>query len=522
MSTQQLIPVKDRYAYLWLAIGFALSFFATGRWVLVPAVWVAGIFLMRFMRTQRVWRGFLLVAAASIVTTVVAWQDMMVPLPMPIRIVTLVMIGVTVALLYLVDRVLVARWQDPDGRYPFVATLIYPAAVTAVEFLGVGGNPMGTFGATAYTQYGNLPLMQLVSLTGLWGITFLIAWLPPVVNWAWEQEFKWPQVRLGVLSYGGVLALVFLYGGARLGLAPTPTETVQVTGLTTVSVDMRQLNQLDKDERRAQLQANYDAYLEATRRAARDGSQLIVWAELSGVHMPGEREALLADVQELARQENAYVAINTLGGATSNMMVSPDAQREAENKLWIIDPEGNVVLEQLKFGGWQFEVWSIPGDGLFHVAETSIGALAGGICWDLDFPSAVLQAGRDGADILLGPSHDGPFRVMGKEELHNEMAVFRAIENGASLVRPADHALSSISDPYGRILAEMPYDPAGNMVMTADVPTQGVTTVYSRIGDAFAYATIVGFLILAITAIVAGRRQAAPEQGNNGSSVSTT
>lgn len=473
MSTQQLIPVKDRYAYLWLAIGFALSFFATGRWVLVPAVWVAGIFLMRFMRTQRVWRGFLLVAAASIVTTVVAWQDMMVPLPMPIRIVTLVMIGVTVALLYLVDRVLVARWQDPDGRYPFVATLIYPAAVTAVEFLGVGGNPMGTFGATAYTQYGNLPLMQLVSLTGLWGITFLIAWLPPVVNWAWEQEFKWPQVRLGVLSYGGVLVLVFLYGGARLAMAPAPAETVQVTGLTTVSVDMRQLNQLDEDERRAQLQANYDAYLEATRRAARDGSQLVVWAELSGAYIFGERPALLARVQEVAQQEGVYVAINTLG-------LKDDAYREVENKLWIIDPNGDVVLEQLKFGGWQFEVWSIPGDGLFHV------------------------------------------RVMGKEELHNEMAIFRAIENGASLVRPADHALSSISDPYGRILAEMPYDPAGNMVMTADVPTQGVTTLYSRIGDAFVYATIVGFLILAITAIVAGRRQAAPEQSNNGSSVSTT
>jgi apolipoprotein N-acyltransferase len=441
----------------------------------------------------------LLLAAVSIITTVVAWQDMMAPLPMPVRIVTLVMIGVTVALLYLVDRILIARWQGADGRYPFVATLIYPAAVTAVQFLGVGGNPMGSFGATAYTQYGNLPLMQLVSLTGLWGIAFLIAWLAPVVNWAWERNFNWPQVRLGVLSYGGVLVLVFLYGAVRPALAPTPAETVQVTGLTTVSVDMRRLNQLDEEERRAQLQANQDAYLEATRRAARDGAQLIVWAELSGIYIAGERAALMARVREVAQQEGVYLAVNTMG-------LKDDAYREVENKLWIIDPQGNVVLEQLKFGGSEFEVWSIPGDGIMQLAETPFGTVAGGICWDLDFPSIVLQAGRNGADILLGPSWDGPFRDMGKEELHNEMAVFRAIENGASLIRPADHALSSITDPYGRILTELPYDPAGNMVITAAVPTQGVTTLYSRIGDAFAYATIVGFLILAVTAVVAGRR----------------
>jgi apolipoprotein N-acyltransferase len=513
MSAYPIFPIKDRYAYFWLAIGFALSFFATGRWVLAPVVWVASIFLMRFMRTQRVLPGFLFIAAASIIATVVTWQDLMVPLPMPIRIVTLVMIGVTVSLFYLADRVLVARWQGADGRYPFAATLIFPSVMTAVEFLGVGGNPMGTFGATAYTQYGNLPLMQLVSLTGLWGLTFLIGWLAPVANWAWERNLRWPEVRLGVFAYGGVLALVLLYGSARLALAPTPGETVQVTALTTVSVDMRQFNQLSEEERRAQLQATYDAYLEATRRAARDGSRLVAWAELSGVHMSGEREALLADVKAVARQENVYVAINTMGGATPDMATGPDVYREVENKLWIIDPAGNVLLEQMKFGGNEFEVWSIPGDGILHLVETPFGTVAGGICWDLDFPSAILQAGRNGADILLGPSHDRPFWEMGKERLHAEMAVFRAIENGASLVRPADYALSNIADPYGRVLAEQAYDPAGNMVITAAVPTRGVTTLYSRVGDAFAYSAILLFLVLAAAAVRAGRRQATVGSG---------
>lgn len=71
MVTQQSIPVEDRRAYLWLAIGFAVSFLATGEWVVAPAVWLPGIFLMRFMRTHRVLPGFLLVAAASVVSPVV-------------------------------------------------------------------------------------------------------------------------------------------------------------------------------------------------------------------------------------------------------------------------------------------------------------------------------------------------------------------------------------------------------------------------------------------------------------------
>jgi hypothetical protein len=53
MSTHNLIPIKDRYAYLWLAIGFALAFFETGRWVVAPIVWLPAIFLIRFMRTQK-------------------------------------------------------------------------------------------------------------------------------------------------------------------------------------------------------------------------------------------------------------------------------------------------------------------------------------------------------------------------------------------------------------------------------------------------------------------------------------
>ena len=84
----------------------------------------------------------------------------------------------------------------------------------------------------AYTQYGNLPLLQLLSVTGLWGIVFVMSWLASVVNWAWERSFAWPRVRGGAALYASLLALVLLFGGVRLALFPAQASTVRVAGIT--------------------------------------------------------------------------------------------------------------------------------------------------------------------------------------------------------------------------------------------------------------------------------------------------
>ena len=56
-------PIQDRWSYLWLGIGTLLSFF----WVVPLLNWLSPIFLIRFMRTQKVWRAFLLAWLVSFV-----------------------------------------------------------------------------------------------------------------------------------------------------------------------------------------------------------------------------------------------------------------------------------------------------------------------------------------------------------------------------------------------------------------------------------------------------------------------
>jgi len=86
------------------------------------------------------------------------------------------------------------------------------------------------------------------------------------------------------------------------------------------------------------------------------------------------------------------------------------------------------------------------------------------------------------------------------------MAVFRAIENGISVVRRAEQGRSITVDPYGRVLAKMDHFTASERVMVAQVPTQGVFTVYSVIGDLFGWLSVVGFVVVAIWAVVRGRK----------------
>jgi len=42
--------------------------------------------------------------------------------------------------------------------------------------------------------------------------------------------------------------------------------------------------------------------------------------------------------------------------------------------------------------------------------------------------------------------------------------------------------------------------------MVAQVPTQGVPTLYSVIGDLFGWLAVVGFVVITIVAVIQGRR----------------
>jgi apolipoprotein N-acyltransferase len=138
---------------------------------------------------------------------------------------------------------------------------------------------------------------------------------------------------------------------------------------------------------------------------------------------------------------------------------------------------------------------------------TPFGVLSGAICWDMDYPAVIQQTGQNGTGLLLVPSSDR-FEV---DPIHSQMAVFRAIENGMSLVRQTDVGLSIAVDAYGRVLAQTDFFGSTDRTMVAQVPTQHVATIYTAFGRWFEWLCLIGFLCLVayvVARAVSARRAA--------------
>ena len=483
-------PVADRFSYSWLVLGGILGLFAFGKWTIPLAPWLVTVLFIRFMHTQKPWRGYLILSLIRM-GLATYYFDQLVPESMfsgYTRYTVIVVGSLSGILPFLADRLLAPRLIGS------ISPLVFPVTATGWEFLTLSINPMGTFSAVAYSQYGNLPLMQLVSITGLSGLTFMITWFASTVNWTWERSFSWPVVRINVALYVMVIGVVLLYGGARL-VSDKSAATIQIASFS--KTDDREVTAAPPNENDAFRQKSrrmIDQYLDETRRQADAGSQLILWPEAAAICASDEQESVIQRGMDVANEKSIYLAMPLF---TKDLR----GDRPRENKLIVVNPEGEIVLEHYKYGGNQFE-GSVLGDGALETFQTPSATVGGVICWDMDFPSVVAQSGRNGTDILLAPANDWE----SVSTTHAHMAVFRAIENGVSLVRHAKNGLSIATDPYGRTLAKMDHFSSTKRLMIAQIPVSGVTTVYSVIGDLFAWVTVISFPLFVCLAFVVSRR----------------
>ncbi len=490
-------PVEDRWSYLWFVLGVMLSLFTVpiGNYFIPVAFWIGSVFFIRFMRTQRRWwLAAPMIAVATFLTAYLVMPDWL----GIIRPTSAAGAAILTGLLYVADRLMVRRLPG------FLATLVFPLGFTALEFFNTFGSPLGSWGISVYAQAGNLPLMQLAAITGMWGISFLVAWPSTLINWVWEREFAWKEVGRGLAAYVTVLLLVLLFGQLRLMFAPSPEDTVRIAGI--VAVDFRaeqdewlRLVEEDWEGYRQMARARHELYFEKTAREAEAGAQLVLWPEGAAISASEDEADLITRAQEVARRHGIYLAMP--------MFVQSNEGAPTENKMLVFDPEGEIVLDHMKYGGKGMEGNRVDGDGVLRTFTTPFGVLSGVICWDTDFPGTVLQAGRNGTDILLSPSLE--FR--GASPLHAYMAQMRAVENGVSVVRVADNGLSAVYDPYARPLATMDHFTTSERVIIAQVPTHGTTTIYPIIGDLFGWLAAAGFVALIVYGIVLGRRARSAE-----------
>ncbi len=368
---------SESLSYLWLIIGSILLVFSNGIHYIIPvATWLAPVFLIRFLRTQTKAKGLTIFGLINCA----AWVIMQFGIYPDLGIIGTsfgVVYGIIFFLPFLADRLLAPKVKG------FLATLVFPSAWVIIEY-SLASNPYtGSWFALAYTQLDNLPLLQLASITGIYGISFLINWFASVVNWAWEAEFSLPKIWKGVSLYLGILMLILLLGGAYLTFFPADSETVRVAAVT---------RSFDVDEEVEYCRENFsgdelsncylnginqrslDEFLQGSQQAVNAGAKIIIWQE-NGLVVRSKNEAAYVDqARELAIQENVYLVMGT------KMVDKDKGEAYDENKIIFITPEGEIseYLKNHKVAGDEH----ILGDGKVLIQDSPYGKLASLICYD--------------------------------------------------------------------------------------------------------------------------------------------
>jgi apolipoprotein N-acyltransferase len=496
-----LTNVRDGLSHICLALGLVLFAVGSVAHTIPLAAWLYPVFFLRFVRLQRFWPGILLVLLA---TALVLGIEVPAVAPIPGALYFPVVLGYAVLFTvpYLIDGVISRRLHG------LLATLVFPSAMTTAWYLTALVNPFGTHGNPAYTQYGDLPLLQLLSVTGVWGVLFVMGWFASMVNWAWEAGFAWPKVRSGAGLYASLLAMVLLFGGARMALFPVDANTVRIVGIspshTVIAAADQRLSSLPSKywealytgkaspaERAAYGEAVvplFDELLSRSLEEGRSGAKIIVWPEAAGdaAVLQEDEAALLARAGDVTRATGAYLDMGV-----GVLLQQPVGSSFALDTSILVDPSGNVVWRYNKAHPLPGEP-EPPGDGRVPTVQTPYGVMAGVICTDADSPSTLRQAGQAGADIMLVPSND----IRGADPYITQLTSFRAIENGYSLVRQARSGLAITVDYQGNVLAASDYFTTDPQVMAADVPIRGTRTIYAAVGDLFAWLCLTGLVVL--------------------------
>ncbi|MBC7261633.1 MAG: carbon-nitrogen hydrolase family protein, partial [Chloroflexi bacterium] len=229
-----------------------------------------------------------------------------------------------------------------------------------------------------------------------------------------------------------------------------------------------------------------DKFGELTRQAAQGGARIVVWPEMA---IEGDPQVTNTDAfRRLAAETDAYLALGYF---------VPLTERVWRNETTVLSPDGQFLGVYGKDHPVTFAGESSPTRGTYPVYEIPLGRIGTIICYDLDFTDTARKITRNGAQLILVPSHDWP-QIATKHYTH---LVFRAVENRVSLAKADNSGNDSvIIDPYGRIIASAitPGGDRNGQVVMADVPLGTGDAVVVRLGDWMGWIALAGMVFFII------------------------
>ena len=364
----------------------------------------------------------------------------------------------------------------------------YPVVWAGLETVLTRNLADGASGSLAFSQMDALPVIQIAAVTGQAGVVFLIGLFASTVAVALHRG---RDIERPALAYGlpaAVIIALLGYGTWRLG-AGDPGETVPV-GMVALDRSIKEL--VTSGTPSAPLWARYEAKVAEL---AAKGARIVVLPEKIARVDADAAPALQARLGAIAKAQNIHLVVG----------LSIDRPDHDENRSWLFGPDGMLEGDYAK----QHLVPHLedeyrPGTEtmLRTIGDASFGLT---ICKDMDFPPLGWRYSLAGARALLVPAWD--FDADGW--YHDRMAVLLGVETGIPIIRSALQGLMTVSDRYGRVLAEAPSsgtDAGGTLFLAAAPLGDGQPTLYARFGDWFGWICCALWAGLLIRNRLPGRR----------------
>ncbi|MGH8092454.1 MAG: apolipoprotein N-acyltransferase [Chthoniobacterales bacterium] len=458
------------FSAAWVATA-GLAYLGTGLHPVWWSLWLAPVPVLAI--ATRLGRGaaFLLASSAWLIGALNEWNYFRhaIEIPLPLIVIALLVPSLVFGLCVLFARSFLQRGSV------FLGALAFPVSRVAYEYLVEIGSPNSTFGNLGYTQMDGLPIIQIASVTGIWGISFVVFLFAGTIAALLSGTGKPGQRGALAVMAGILLCALFLFGEWRLSSHPVaPSVTV-----TLMAKDVPMSIYLGSEEQALKLLGEY---ADEVRRATPAETQVVVLPE----KIARVSESNLSKVDALFASAAAarHVAID-LG-------VVRKTANGAYNSARFYSSEGKLVANYDKHHLVRIEPEK-PGDKRVVLNQPS-GRWGLQICKDMDFPQLSRQYANEDANLLLVPAWD--FGV--DRWLHSRMAVLRAVEDGFALARSARYGLLTLSDNRGRILAQAATAPGRFVVLTGRLNVEDARTFYTRTGDWFGWACVGALIILLV------------------------
>lgn len=107
-----------------------------------------------------------------------------------------------------------------------MAYYAFPAAVAVAEFF-VDNPFISVMTSLSVSQFWNLGLMQVASVTGVVGVSFIVTLFASVVNYIWEEGISTKTV-MNAVGYGLVVVVITSIGMSYIETITTTDQTVRV------------------------------------------------------------------------------------------------------------------------------------------------------------------------------------------------------------------------------------------------------------------------------------------------------